>query len=252
MSIKALTWAFEQRLDDPTAKLVLLGIADKYNDDRGFSWPSVQRLAEMADCTERTVSRKISFLEELGYIKTVRNPSTTNQYYLDLTICRGDRGVGGELTPSVISQMTSDVSQTILNDRLTINNVDLAFKRFWEEVPRKDGKKPAYTAFKRALKDAGEDVIIDGIKAYAAMVKRKGTENRFILMPATWLNQARWDDDLKAQEADDTPADNFGVAQKWMPATQDDFNSKVMGSMRGWYESHRPDVMAYAKEKGWL
>ena len=248
MSIKAMTWAFDQRLDDPTAKLVLLGIADKYNEDKGFAWPSIERLALMADCTERTVSRKIKFLEELGYIKTIRNPSTTNQYYLDLTICRGDTGDGGQMTTSVSTHLTASVMQTEDNDRLTINNVDLAFRRFWDEVPRKDGKKPAHTAFKRALKVASEDTIIDGMKAYASMVKAKGTEAQYILMPATWLNQARWEDDVQTVSA--AVSENFGVATKWLPASKEDFDRKV-GRMASWYETHRPDVISYAKAKGW-
>jgi len=79
MSIEAVTWAFRQKLDEPTAKLVLLGIDDKYNEDRGYAWPSMERLADMADCTQRTVSRKISMLEELGVIETIRHPNQTKR-----------------------------------------------------------------------------------------------------------------------------------------------------------------------------
>ena len=41
MSIAAVAWAFEQRLKDPTAKLVLIGIADKYNEALGYAYPSM-------------------------------------------------------------------------------------------------------------------------------------------------------------------------------------------------------------------
>ena len=59
MSIKAVSWALEQYVSDPVAKLVLIGIADRYNDERGYAWPSVAWLATAASVTDRTVQRKI-------------------------------------------------------------------------------------------------------------------------------------------------------------------------------------------------
>lgn len=68
MSIRAVSWALEYDLGDPIAKLVLIGIADKYNDERGFAWPSVKWLATAASCSERTVRRKLTLLQERGLI----------------------------------------------------------------------------------------------------------------------------------------------------------------------------------------
>ena len=39
MSVKAIGWAFEQKVDDPLAKLVLLALADHYNESTGDAWP---------------------------------------------------------------------------------------------------------------------------------------------------------------------------------------------------------------------
>lgn len=249
MSIEAVTWAFKQKLDDPTAKLVLLGIADKYNEDRGYAWPSMERLADMADCTQRTVSRKISMLEELGVIETIRHPNQTNRYFLPyMTSCRPDTGVYPDQTPSVLSDRTSSVIQTIDNNNEQYISFKNDFDLFWKEVPRKVGKKGAMRAFKAACKDSSAEKITASMTAFAADCKLKGTEQRFIPMPASWLNAGRYDDELIKGEA---KHENFGISQRWMPRDQDEFNQKY-NAMPDYYQKSRPDIVALAKQKGWL
>ena len=52
MSIKAVAWAFEQSLDgDAVAKLVLLAICDRYNDEYGKAWPNIEWISRAADCS---------------------------------------------------------------------------------------------------------------------------------------------------------------------------------------------------------
>lgn len=250
MSIEAVSWAFKQRLDDPTAKLVLLGIADKYNEDRGYAWPSVQRLAEMADCTERTVNRKISLLADVGLIQILHNPPQTNRYYLPtLTSCHPD--TSGQINPDTVGNLTltPDVRQTIDNNN--INNKDMinSFELFWKEVPKKVGKKSAMRAYKTALKDVESDTLLKQIKAYSERVRVEGTQQQYILHPTTWLNQGRWDDEVAKP---DEINDSFGVGRRWMPANKDEFRSKVLGTMRGYYQAHRPDIFQEAKKQGWI
>lgn len=101
MSIKAVSWALEESISDPIAKLVLIGIADKYNEDRGFAWPAVKWLATAASCSSRTVQRKLLWLEDEGYINIDRRFNETNCYGLPrldaggVTVSPGDRAVSG-------------------------------------------------------------------------------------------------------------------------------------------------------------
>ena len=101
MSVKAVSWALEESISDPIAKLVLIGIADKYNEDRGFAWPAVKWLATAASCSTRTVQRKLLWLEGQGYINIDRRFNETNCYGLPLvngggvTVTPGDRAVSG-------------------------------------------------------------------------------------------------------------------------------------------------------------
>ena len=84
MSIKAVSWALEQYVSDPVAKLVLVGIADRYNDEQGYAWPSVAWLSKAASVTDRTVQRKIKLLEEQGFLATAMRKGATTHYHLHI------------------------------------------------------------------------------------------------------------------------------------------------------------------------
>ena len=99
MSVKALSWAFEQRLAG-NEKCVLLAIADAC-DDAGVCWPKISTIAYKACVSERTVQRIIRQLEASGHItastRTDGSRQTTSLYTLNMRSCaapgssRGDR-----------------------------------------------------------------------------------------------------------------------------------------------------------------
>jgi len=252
LSIKAISWAFQQRLDDPTAKLVLIGIADKYNEDRGYAWPSVAALAEMADCTERTVSRKLAFLEEAKLIATIRHPTRTNRYFLPhMTSCRDDTGVGSDRTSDVCSDRTSDVSRTIINDSEQKDSIKSAFDSFWEAVPRKVGKKAAMTAFKAAVKSVKAEVLIAEMERYAKKVEADRTEPRFIVHPTTWLQQGRWEDEPDKEVALRRPPPGH---RDWLPESKEEFEREILSNdmLMNRTLQYVPHLWHYVLKKGWI
>lgn len=68
MSHRATAWAIAQRTGSPTRKAVLVALADRHNDDTGRCFPSVRRLAEDTEFSERSVQRALAELEGMGYI----------------------------------------------------------------------------------------------------------------------------------------------------------------------------------------
>jgi hypothetical protein len=252
MSITAIEWAFRQKLSDPTAKLVLIGIADKYNEDRGYAWPSVERLADMADCTRRTVSRKIAMLEEMKLVATIRSPSQTNQYYLPtMTSCHHDTSVMGVMTSDVMGVMTPDVPQTVINDSEQKDSVKSAFESFWKLVPKKVGKKAALEAFKVARKSVDDTALKAGMEQYAKKVKADGTPPRFIVHPTTWLREGRWDDELPAEATTHKPPVGH---RDWLPESKEEFEREIMQNemMRNRTLQYVPHLWHYALKKGWI
>jgi DNA-binding transcriptional regulator YhcF (GntR family) len=68
MSLKALNWALEVRAGNGTNKLVLMILADRYNEEFECAWPAVQWIADRAELSRRTVQRALRDLELQGLI----------------------------------------------------------------------------------------------------------------------------------------------------------------------------------------
>ena len=85
MSIRAMHWAWSIKLP-PTAKLVLLSLAD-IADDSGACWPSHPTLAAKCTLTSRTVRRVLIQLraQELVFVEPrfkSNGSRTSNRYRL--------------------------------------------------------------------------------------------------------------------------------------------------------------------------
>jgi uncharacterized protein YdaU (DUF1376 family) len=68
------------------------------------------------------------------------------------------------------------------------------FIQFWEAYPRKSGKKAAFTAWQKAKDKPDMDAILKAIESQKRSEQWQKDNGQFIPMPATWLNQGRWDD----------------------------------------------------------
>ena len=63
-------------------KVVLALIASYYNEEYGYSWPSIKTLAQHARLTERQVLRALRALEEHGSITIEKVPFQNSRYRL--------------------------------------------------------------------------------------------------------------------------------------------------------------------------
>jgi DNA-binding MarR family transcriptional regulator len=68
-----MTWAYRQRGLNPTAKFLLVTIAN-YADDDGMCYPGIETLATDTCMGRRTVIRNIQELENKGYLEKVIRP----------------------------------------------------------------------------------------------------------------------------------------------------------------------------------
>lgn len=72
------------------------------------------------------------------------------------------------------------------------------FDRFWQAYPRKVGKGAALTAWKKAKPTAATVVaILEAVENQKHSRQWLDSDGRFIPNPATWLNQARWQDETE-------------------------------------------------------
>ena len=89
MSIEALNWALDDKLDKPALKAVLIGIANHANP-QGEAWPSKQRLALYTGYSERQVQRAIQELEALDLLEVIERNGRSNLFLMKHLINRGD------------------------------------------------------------------------------------------------------------------------------------------------------------------
>lgn len=86
MSVRAISWALGAETGKPTAKLVLLALAN-YADDDGICWPSQARIARETEQSVDSIQRRLRDLESAGLIERQRRNGRygariTDRYHL--------------------------------------------------------------------------------------------------------------------------------------------------------------------------
>lgn len=56
----------------------------RHADNTGVCWPSLERLAKIARCSQPTVSKSLNRLEQLGYIRRVKADGRANRYHVSV------------------------------------------------------------------------------------------------------------------------------------------------------------------------
>ena len=95
-------------------------------------------------------------------------------------------------TNSTKDNRSSDKS----SDRVSEKQLEEDFDKLWKLYPRKEGKKKAYEAYKRAIKKGVTNKEIQaGIVNYLKQIKIQGTDKKYIKQGSTWFNGNCWDDE---------------------------------------------------------
>ena len=84
MSIRIMSQVWNMEIDDSTAKLTLMALAD-FSDDEGYCYPSYEVLAKKISKSKRTAIRAVEKLTELGFLQKEKRElndgtSRTNLY----------------------------------------------------------------------------------------------------------------------------------------------------------------------------
>jgi hypothetical protein len=188
LSIKALNYALDIKIGDPIAKLIFINLANHFNDATEYSYPSQELLAERAECSIRTVQRKIEMLIDLGLVKKIFRPNKTSLY--------GFPGLNGYDTSDVsdchIQKMvttnsglvtTDGVVRTINNNRIYNNNKKNIKNVLLTELVLTDELKKYATD--REL-DAEE--ILEDIKLWN---EQNGNKKKYASLDAFYMNWCR-------------------------------------------------------------
>lgn len=84
------------------------------------------------------------------------------------------------------------------------------FEKFWSAFPRKEGKKPAKTAWDKAVKRSDPSKIVEAARAYADLCRSRGTPRTKVKMAQGWLNDDRYEDEFVSEP----------VASSWLDVVE--------------------------------
>lgn len=81
-------------------------------------------------------------------------------------------------------------------DRVSDKQLKEDFEKLWKLYPRKEGKKKAFEAYKRAIKkDTTNKDIQTGIVSYLKHINAQGVAKQYIKQGSTWFNGECWNDE---------------------------------------------------------
>lgn len=115
-------------------------------------------------------------------------------YHRNDTVTATSRQCNGNVTATSQHRLTDKISidKNSIDNTISINQ----FEELWSIYPRKQGKKAAEAAYKRAKKDGvDDDEIRRGIEAYRRYIEESGIEPRYVKQGSTFFNQRAWADD---------------------------------------------------------
>lgn len=107
---------------------------------------------------------------------------------------------GEEDQPPVVPQRgTGDGGEVaLIEESEAKSSYPAAFERWWDDYPKKTGKRDAYRKWTAAKKGIGADELhtrlLDRLPGLIATQQR---DPRYVPNPATWLNQGRYDDPVE-------------------------------------------------------
>lgn len=186
----------------------------------GGIFPSQGTLAGELECSERSIRRWLSELEDRGLIERVPRRSNgrgmasklPDGYVLhpngkfDYREAATDGRLGGGYRPEEAGATGHSLQSTPLIEEEPVEEEPVRaypFDDFYAVYPRKVGKVEARRAFAKAARSTDPMVIVAGARRFAADPNLP--PKQFIPNPSTWLNRGSWDDE-PLPERDDAPA----------------------------------------------
>lgn len=150
------------------------------------NWDSIQRVDKPQAGRNRRPDGTLNYRES-EIRECSGSPREDSRTVAPVTGEQGNRGTG-EQTTTLSDPDGSDPTAYAAD-----------FLEFWAIYPRREKKRPAAAAFKRAKKRASVAAIIVGASCYRDDPNR---EQQYTKLPTTWLDGDCWDDDPLPERRD--------------------------------------------------
>lgn len=180
----------------------------RHADSTGVCWPSLERLAKIARCSQPTVSKSLNVLEQLGYIRRVKSDGRANRYYVSLWKPTPKQGYDPVPTPKPAfdpSKPAFDPPQNeVLTNNTQKNKTQEPYKREEEKItvschsedtlkalmelwPKKCRVSNEFIqCFNQAFDEVGADALMRAAKRFVESCE--GTPLQYVRTLPVWLS----------------------------------------------------------------
>ncbi len=172
----------------PKAKLLLLAIFRYYNDSKGYSYPSKEKLKKICGFkNDRDYYRYLKILEDMKIIskKTIRGLGC--KFYI--THCQNDSGTHCQNDSEPTAKMTvQKEKKRKIKENIYINIYSDLESKIIELYPGKKTKSVRDKKVPGLIKEYGGEQVIRCIERYAKQCKAENKEKQYILNEGTFWN----------------------------------------------------------------
>ena len=184
----------------------------------GACWATNKYFSEMLNVSTRSITEYIRLLVDKGFIKVITKykenskqiekrlifPLSPMEMSFDSMEAHCDTPMEAHCdTPmeAHCEENNTSINNTSINNnkrniKESQENLTDRFEKLWKQYPKKQGKKVAFAAYKRAIKKGVQDKDIElGIANYNKYIKITKKDYQYIKQGSTWFNQSCWDDE---------------------------------------------------------
>ena len=196
---------YDKRLK-PNEKLLFSEITALSNK-RGYCNASNNYFAQLYDVTTVTASNWVNHLKDRGYIdvemiydgKQIKERRIfVNSNPIKENFNTPKEKVEDPIKNNFKGGIKEKFKENITRFNNTSKNKQLEedFEKLWKLYPRKEGKKKAFEAYKRAIKNGTtKKEIQTGIVNYLTQIRVQRTNKQYIKQGSTWFNGECWNDE---------------------------------------------------------
>lgn len=196
---------YDKRLK-PNEKLLFSEIT-ALSDKRGYCNASNNYFAQLYDVTTVTASNWVNHLKDRGYIdvemiydgKQIKERRIfVNSNPIKENFNTPKEKVEDPIKNNFKGGIKEKFKENITRFNNTSKNKQLEedFEKLWKLYPRKEGKKKAFEAYKRAIKNGTTNKEIQtGIVNYLTQIRVQRTNKQYIKQGSTWFNGECWNDE---------------------------------------------------------
>ena len=190
----------------PNEKLLFSEIT-ALSDKRGYCNASNNYFAQLYDVTTVTASNWVNHLKDRGYIdvemiyngKQIKERrifvnSNPIQENFNTPKEKVEDPVKNNLKRGIKEKFKENITR--YNNTSKNKQLEEDFEKLWKLYPRKEGKKKAFEAYKRAIKNGTTNKEIQtGIVNYLTQIRVQRTNKQYIKQGSTWFNGECWNDE---------------------------------------------------------